>query len=174
MDNLLQIKTIYLDAVFFIILIIALFAIISVISYRQFKNKFFRLQNKPTVDTKEQLPKHQTIFVDLSTKSADIVELAVEVWRINNRIMKAESSLSEIQKRGLESSLQKFVKFLDHNDVRFIDHTGQKYNEGMNIEVLSFEKDQTAKYSFIKETIEPSITCNGMVVKKGKVVVINN
>ena len=82
--------------------------------------------------------------------------------------------MNDAQKRGFESSLQKFVKFLDHFNVKFVDHTNQKYNEGMNIEILSFEHDPAAKYSFIKETIEPSVVCDGMVVKKGKVVVVNN
>jgi len=116
----------------------------------------------------------QAIFVDLSPKSADVVDLAVEVWRINNRVMKAGSGLTDIQKRGLESSLQKFTKFLDRYSIEIVDHTGEKYNEGMNVDVLSFEKDENIKTPIIKETIEPSIICKGHVVKRGKIIVANN
>jgi len=116
----------------------------------------------------------RAIFVDLSPKSADVVELAVEVWRINNRIMKVGNDLTDTQKRGLESSLQRFVKFLDRYDIKIIDHTGEKYNEGMNVDVLSFEKDQNTKTPTIKETIEPSIICKGHIIKKGKIIVTTN
>ena len=83
-----------------------------------------------------EMPQHKAIFVDLSPKSADVVELAVEVWRINNRVMRAVNGLTDTQKRGLESSLQKFIKFLDRYDVKIVDHTGEKYNEGMNVDYL--------------------------------------
>src|SRR5665213_1477901 len=107
-----------------------------------------------------------TTFVDLSPKSTEIVDLAIEVWRINNRIAKIGGGLTEIQKRGLDSSLQKFIKFLDRYDVKIIDHTGEKYSETMNVDVLSFEKNPSIKIPLIKETIEPSIICNGHIVKK--------
>jgi hypothetical protein len=164
-----------LQFVLIIILIVAFTFLIFSVKYHRNKKRFLSLETK-TPEFRNESPtlRPHALFVDLSPKSADIVELAVEVWRMNNRILKAVDGLTDTQKRGLESSLQKFIRFLDHNNIKFIDHTGQKYNEGMNIEVLSFEKNQTAKYPFIKETIEPSITCKGIVVKKGKVVVINN
>jgi Holliday junction resolvasome RuvABC ATP-dependent DNA helicase subunit len=167
-------NAIYMTDIFLIILIAVLVVIISIISYRRFRTKYLRSQNDSLVAPKEHLSQHQAIFVDLSPKSADIVELAVEVWRINNRIMKAGNDLSEIQKRGLESSLQKFIKFLDSHDIKIVDHAGEKYNEGMNIDVISFTKDQNVKTPLIKETIEPSIICKGYVIKKGKVIVVNN
>jgi Holliday junction resolvasome RuvABC ATP-dependent DNA helicase subunit len=157
-----------------IILIVALGVIVSVISYPRLKNRYYKSRVETLDSTKEHSAQHQALFVDLSPKSADIVELAVEVWRINNRIMKAGSDLSEIQKRGLESSLKKFIKFLDSYDIKIVDHTAEKYNEGMNVDVVSFVKDQNVKTALIKETIEPSIICKGYVIKKGKVIVINN
>jgi hypothetical protein len=165
-----------------ILLIAALmaFILLMILYQRRTRNKFSSSKlfekegpKKPQIPEVPQT-QHKAIFVDLSPKSADIVELAIEVWRINNRVMKAATGLTDIQKRGLDSSLQKFVKFLDHYDVKIVDHTGEKYNEGMNVEVLSFEKDPNVKVSTIKETIEPSITCKGHVIKKGKIIVITN
>ncbi len=116
----------------------------------------------------------QALFVDLSPKSADVVDLAIEVWRINSRIAKVGNSLTDMQKRGIESSLQKFSKFLGRYSIEIIDHTGEKYNEGMSVDVLSFEKDESMKTPIIRETIEPSIICKGHVVKRGKVIVVNS
>lgn len=128
----------------------------------------------PGPETPQLEPASQVIFVDLSPKSADLVELAVEIWRIQNRIGKAGSDLQEIQKRGLESSVQKLQKYLDTFRIAIVDHANQKYNEGMNVDVLSFEIDPEVAFPLIKETIEPSITCEGKVIRKGKVVVIKN
>lgn len=119
-------------------------------------------------------PQAHAIFVDLSPKSADVVELAVEIWRIQNRLSKASAELPDAQKRGLESSIQKLQKYLDTFRIEIVDHTNQKYNEGLNVNVLSFEIDPTIAAPLIKETIEPTITCDGKVVRKGKVVVIKN
>jgi hypothetical protein len=112
------------------------------------------------------------IFVDLSPRSADIVELAVEIWRIQNRLNKAITDLPDTQKRGLESSIQKLQKYLDTFKIQIVDHTNQKYNEGLNVNVLSFEINPHVSTPTIKETIEPTIICEGKVVRKGKVVVI--
>lgn len=119
-------------------------------------------------------PQAHAIFVDLSPKSADVVELAVEIWRIQNRLSKAAADLPDTQKRGLESSIQKLQKYLDTFRIEIIDHTNQKYNEGLNVNVLSFEIDPNTVAPIIKETIEPTITCDGKVVRKGKVVVIKS
>ncbi len=148
--------------------------ILCLVKYQQHKKKSIKQSEASPTDSKESTVQPQAIFVDLSPKSSDIVELAIEIWRINNRIIKASTDLPEIQKRGLESSLQKFIKFLDRYQIKIVDHAGEKYNEGMNIDVLSFEKDKDANNPIIKETIEPSITCKGIVIKKGKVIVINN
>jgi hypothetical protein len=114
------------------------------------------------------------IFVDLSPKSADLIELSIEIWRIQNRLIKASSKLEDAQKRGLESSVQKLFKYLDRFHIKIVDHTDQKYNEGLSVDVLSFENDSSVSVPTIKETIEPTIICENIVVKKGKVVVIKN
>ena len=159
------------------IITIVLSTLFFLVRYRNSQKKRFSKfdKNKASAEIQQAavLQPH-AIFVDLAPETADIVDLAVEIWRLNNRLNKVGSDMPDIQKRGLESSIQKFIKFLDRYDIKFIDHTGQKYSEGMNVDVLSFEKDQGVRVPIIKETIEPSITCQGMVVKKGKVIVINN
>jgi len=156
--------------VLFVVIVIFLFLIIFKRSRKE-----ILISPKDTLDLKRNsLSQNRAIFVDLSPKSANVVELAVEIWRIENRLSKTTDNLSEIQKRGLESSIQKLLKYLDEFDIKIIDHTNEKYNEGMNVSVLSFEKDPSIKVPMIKETIEPTIICKGLVVKKGKVVVISN
>lgn len=107
-------------------------------------------------------------FIDFSAKVKDLVELAVEVWRLENRINK---TFSEDQRETIIKSVQKIKRYLDKNDIEIVDHTNQKFNEGLNLDVLAVEKDHNISESKIKETIEPTITYKGKVVHKGKIIV---
>lgn len=157
-----------------LLLVILLIILLFLIRYRHYKRRIIVSKENASEFKKGTTSSHQAIFVDLSPKSTDVVELAVEIWRINSRINKVLTGLSEIQRRGLESSIQKLLKYLDRFDMKIIDHTDEKYNEGMNVDVLSFEKDPKIRFPIIKETIEPTIICKGHVIKKGKIIVITN
>ncbi|OGN20511.1 MAG: hypothetical protein A2910_01940 [Candidatus Yanofskybacteria bacterium RIFCSPLOWO2_01_FULL_39_28] len=159
-----------------ITILIAVFAVLVFsVAYRRFKKRVLIPEPRmPQFRNEPPMPQHRAIFVDLSPKSAQVVELAVEIWRIQNRLIKASSNLEDVQKRGLESSVQKLRKYLDNFRIEIIDHTDQKYNEGLSVDVLSFENDPSVTEPMIKETVEPTIICQGNVVKKGKVVVIKS
>jgi len=113
-------------------------------------------------------------FIELSQGMTELVELAVEVWRIRARITKAGSDLSEVQKKGLETSIQKLVNYLDRYELEIVDYTGEKYNDGLNLDVLSVEKDPSIEVPFVKETVEPTILCKGQVVRKAKIILVSN
>jgi hypothetical protein len=109
-------------------------------------------------------------FIDSSINTKDLIELAVEIWRIEKRIGDLLTNLSDSQKTGMESSIRKIRTYLTKNDIEIIDYTNQKYNEGLNLDVLSIEKKPRLVIPIIKETIEPTILCKGQVVKKAKVI----
>lgn len=109
-------------------------------------------------------------FIELSINTKDLIELAVEIWRVEKRIGDLLNNLSDNQKIGMESSLRKIKEYLTKNDIEIIDHTNQKYNNGLNVDVLLIEKKPKLAKSIIKETIEPTIIHKGQVVKKAKVI----
>lgn len=113
-------------------------------------------------------------FVQVTPEAASMVELAVEIWRIEQRVTKAGSALPENFKRGTENSIMKFRRFLEKYDIEIIDYTGQKYNDGLNLDITAVEKDPSVTEKTIKETVEPAIICRGRVIKKAKVVVLSN
>ena len=91
-------------------------------------------------------------FLELSVEVNDLVELAIDYWRLEHRLGKMFASMEKNQKENLESSLQRIKRYLDKNDVEIIDHTNQKYDEGQNLEILAVEHDPKAKENTIKET----------------------
>ena len=113
-------------------------------------------------------------FMDLSLGVNELIDLAVEVWRIEQRIAKSVSSLQETQLKGLENSVQKLKRYLEKYDIEIIDYKNQKYNEGLNLDILSVEKDPTLPESIIKETVEPTIMLKGQVVRKAKIILLSS
>lgn len=113
-------------------------------------------------------------FMELSLGVNELVDLAVEVWRIEQRIAKSAPGLPETQLKGLENSVQKLKRYLEKYDIEIVDYKNQKYNEGLNLDILSIEKDPSLQHSIVKETVEPTIMCKGQVVRKAKIILISN
>lgn len=111
---------------------------------------------------------------DIPVGVEEITDLATEVWKIEQRLAKAGDSITDIHKKGLDNSIQRLKKYLQKFDVEIHDYTGQKYNDGFNFDVLSREQDSLLTYPIVKETVEPTITCRGRVVKKAKVILASN
>ncbi len=61
---------------------------------------------------------------------------------------------------------------MDKNDIEIVDHTNQKFNEGINLDILAVEKSSDILESIIKETKEPTILHKNQVVHKGKVIIL--
>ena len=98
------------------------------------------------------------------------IDLALIVWSLkkySNKLIN-ENSLEE-KSRPLKSNLAKLEQFLNSLNISIIDYTDQKYNEGMNLDVIDTIKTDT-EFDKIKETIEPSIVINGVLVKKARVI----
>ena len=65
-------------------------------------------------------------------------------------------------------------KYLEKYDVSVISYTNQKYNEGLNLDILSIESDSNIFEPTIKETVEPTVMCKGQIIKKAKVILLKN
>lgn len=140
---------------------------------RKHKNgidKFEELHKKIREDIKFAVaPK----FIELSMGVNELVDLAVEVWRIEQRIAKVTDILPENQKKGLENSLSKLKRYVSNYDIEVVEYTNQKFNEGLNLDILSVEKDPTIEFSVVKETVEPTVLVKGQVVKKAKIILLS-
>lgn len=112
-------------------------------------------------------------FIELSLNIHHLVDLAIDIWRLEKRIVKLLSTLPENQQKGLGNSIQKLKKYLQMYDIETVDYTEQKFNNGLNLDVLSTEKDPSLAEPIIKETIEPTIIYKGQVVRRAKIVVLS-
>jgi len=134
-------------------------------------DKFEQLYRKISEDIKFAVaPKS----ISLSVAVTELVELATEVWRIEQRLAKITDSLQETQRKGLENSMHKLRRYIANYDIEIVDYTNQKFNDGLNLDVLSVEKDPTVIVPIVKETVEPTILVKGQVVKKAKIILLSN
>jgi molecular chaperone GrpE (heat shock protein) len=113
-------------------------------------------------------------FMSVSIEANEITDLAVEIWRIEQRIAKSASSLPENQLKGLENSIQKMRRYLEKYDIEIIDYKNHKYNDGLNLDILSVEKDPSIPEPMVKETVEPTIMLKGQVIRKAKIILLSN
>ena len=111
-------------------------------------------------------------FLNVSIQTKDLIELGIEVWRLEQRLTKILPTLPENQRDLINNSMQKLVRYLNKNDVDVIDHTNQKFNDGRNLDVLAVEKGANVSEPIVKETKEPTIIYKNQVVHKGKVIVL--
>ena len=112
--------------------------------------------------------------LQLSVSANELVELAVDIWRMEQHLSKISDSLPENHKKGLENSIHKLKKYISNYDVEIVDYTNQKFNDGLNLDVLSVEKDPAVASPTVKETVEPTILVKGQVVKKAKIILLSN
>lgn len=147
-----------------IILIIAL--IVFAISFAKVQSKDFLLLHKHISDSV------QSKFIEITPSAQNMVDAAIEIWRLEKRVAKVSGDLSEDQNKAFENSMTKLKRFLEKNDITVTDYTDQKYNEGLNLDVLNIEKDDNVTESVIKETHEPAVFHKGQLIKKAKVVVL--
>lgn len=151
----------------YLVLILLILTIILIVTYGiKLQQLSFKITNKNIADSV------RSQFLNLSPSSQSLVELAIEVWRLEKRIQKSSEGLSDDQKKAFQNSLSKLQRYLEKNDISVTDYTDAKYNEGLNLEILSIEKDPSIPHSIVKETHEPAVMHKGQLIKKAKVVVL--
>jgi hypothetical protein len=110
-------------------------------------------------------------FLELTPGSGEIADFATDIWRLEKRLGKISQPFPEDQRKTIDSAIQRLKRILTRYDVEAIDYTGKKYNEGLNADVLSIERDASLEEPVIRDTVEPSVICKGKVIRKGKVIV---
>lgn len=112
--------------------------------------------------------------LDIPSKSVyfennELYSLAIEVWRLKKKFNKIESSLKNDESKSISNSVEKIELFLKKKKIETVDFTDVPYNEGLNVDVLSIEKGDHSK-TLISETIEPTVTLDGKIIRRAKVI----
>jgi hypothetical protein len=106
--------------------------------------------------------------VDLSS----VLDVAIEVWRLQDRFKKLQSTTGR-QDPSITFSLEKIQHVLREIGIETRDYTGQTYNEGMSLDVLTFDYpvEQKPTNRVVQETVSPAIFFDGKLHKMAQVIV---
>jgi hypothetical protein len=96
----------------------------------------------------------------------DIAELITEIWKITNVLHSSKELENSVP---LNFSIRKIKKMINKNQLELLDLTGQKYDEGISVDVIDKEEGNEKGYLYISKMIEPIILFKGKVIKYGKV-----
>ena len=109
--------------------------------------------------------------LDILPSAKNMIDLAVELWKLDKRMKNISGKLSDDEKKLLGNSLDRLKRFLQVNDIETEDYEGLVYNEGMNVKVMHVEKEHNVPRSIIGETIKPAIGRKGVLVSQAEVVI---
>lgn len=101
---------------------------------------------------------------------ASLVELAIDWWRFERRLLTAEDVEGATHNRYLARRLG---KFLSEREISVLDLTGMKYEAGLAVEVLDVLAGEGAseEEEIVDETVSPIVMWRGAVVKHGQVII---
>jgi hypothetical protein len=104
-----------------------------------------------------------------------IVELAVQTWRLNQRVAIFDGEKNPREKKQFADSLARFQKILEGMKVEIYDPVGAIYKEGWSeVEVISWEPPEQGSDSSVcrvKQTVSPIVRRSGEIIASGQIVV---
>lgn len=114
----------------------------------------------------------QSKFINFSPSANDLIEIAIDIWRMKQRLIKISESLPENSRKSLDNSIHRLFRYLEKNDLELLDYIGQPYSDTLSsVDVVSTEKDKNIKIDTIIEMVEPGILIKGKLIKKAQVIV---
>jgi hypothetical protein len=131
------------------------------------KRLFHKLGSKMP-STEEELQKHAIRHLDLSI----MIDLAIEVWRLQSRLKRMSVLTGREDDPALSFSVDKLRDIFFQVGIEIRDLTGQTYNEGMTLDVLTcdYPADEKPEQRIIQETISPAIFLDGKLFKMSQVI----
>lgn len=105
----------------------------------------------------------------------DLINLAVETWRLERRVARLEPELGSRATRPLESTVRKLTSLLQVRGVTIgEDYEGRPFEDGFReVIVLAEEPDSSKPSGFreISETVSPSVLHHGQRIRNAEVIV---
>jgi len=94
-----------------------------------------------------------------------VARLATEFWRLRRRVEQSNDPVDA----GVKDSVARIDDVFAEHGVHAVDHDGELYDHGLQVEVLHERPGEGALV--ILETVRPTITLAGRVVQHGQVVI---
>jgi hypothetical protein len=144
-----------------IVLVAALAAIVFLVL------RFLTQIRNLTEDTRQMVGRG----VKIDPRADQLFDLAVNVWRLKNHYGNISGKLDEKEQKRFVNSIDRITRFLVTNDIEMADYNNRPYNNGLNIEVMNTEADESVSTPMIHDTLSPEIRHKGIIRKHAQVIV---
>jgi len=103
---------------------------------------------------------------------SSIIDLAIEVWRLQARMKRMSAAMGKEDPASV-FAMEKIRGIFSQIGIEIRDFTGQPYNEGMSLDVLTcdYPAGENPSHRIIQETINPAVYFDGKLVKMSQVIV---
>jgi hypothetical protein len=160
---------------YFLIFVLTLLFLGLVILLIRLVNKVLNNIKISHEDIKKEIQNSvMTKLIQFSPEVDLLIQLSIDNWRLAKKIKEVERKLSNKEKQTLNFSMERIEKQLGKFDIEIKDYTNERYYEGLNLDVISIEKNKSIKEAIIKDTTEPAVIVKGQLVKKAKVIILTN
>jgi len=112
----------------------------------------------------------KTIPAKLPMDTDGACALSLECWRLS---LIAEVLRDSSEGAGLRHAVRRITETLKGMDIEVVDFAGRPYDPGMVPEVVEVREDRGLPegHLIIDETIAPTVTWRGQVIKPGQIIV---
>ncbi len=109
----------------------------------------------------------------IDNSAETLVKIAVASWQLQKKLNngKDKEEIKGISYEKCNYSVERIINLLTQLGITVNSRQGQRYNEGMNIDVMSRVGNAEFKNEFIKETMEPEVSLRDKILKKEKVII---
>jgi hypothetical protein len=108
---------------------------------------------------------------------AELVEIAVQLWRLDHRVQRMATDGPNPSLRRLSDSVRRLRGALERLEVDFEDPLHREFNDGwLEVEVVAWEQPDAPPPSgvqgpWVKQTLRPIVRRSGQLISRGEVVV---
>ena len=127
--------------------------------------------NAQTVQLSNAASSPQKMEVVSPSFAKTFATIATNVWRAETKMVDSESGETKEEMKRVYRHIEAIIEALKQIGVETIDPVGRVYDSGMALKVVSFEQTSGLSNEEIKETIKPSVVCQGRLIQIGEVIV---
>lgn len=100
-----------------------------------------------------------------------LVQIATGLWRLQQRLIDPATGEPREDMRRAYRHFETVWDTLAEHGLEIQDHTGEGFDSGMALSVLSFEHDSAMTREIIRETVKPTIYLRNSCIQRGEVIV---
>jgi len=100
-----------------------------------------------------------------------LANVAINTWRALQKIIDVETCEPKPEMKRIHRHIEAINDALREFGVETVDHTGQRYDTGSALKVITSEKRAGLNREEIIETLKPTVRFKGRLLQQGEVVV---